>query len=479
MIHSFRAGVLIATLAGVDAGALRGQNADSAAVSSRPAPPPAVFSIGQPPIWRQQSHGAGHGVHRGRSLRRHVQLRPLPFVQQAADRGVQSRARRHWRHRRGIWERRRHRGCGVARDGHIADARDQRRSRLGCSTRPRQHHRELAERDPSRRHPRPRLHGARGLDSGTRADRTRRFYGTARSSRWRDARARRVTTVSLPDPPQPSAPAVASRDAVTQRLARDIESASTAIAAYSNLYTNSAIQAAHASSYCAAMDRSRTALEEMFGTVLDGTQRVIAARRARVAVLDRIIIPVDSVFGRAKRVDVDRLAGGATADFERWLSDSSGIATDKRPLAVSAFAAWLGAVTAPMRAIVERHARFAARLAADGSGAHLRPVRCAGSGGLADRPRGRSPVHGRQCADLHAQQRSHTRGRAVDPRGAAVSRVVDARVHGTRVVHARHRQRRLHGGGGCVPPRAHRGGAPLRQHRRDAALHDPARSVFL
>ena len=162
-----------------------------------------------------------------------------------------------------------------------------------------------------------------------------------------------VTTVSLRDPPQPRAPAVASRDAVTQRLARDIESASTAIAAYSNLYTNSAIQAARASSYCAAMARSRTALEEMFGTVLDGTQRVIAARRARGAVLDRIIIPVDSVFGRPKRVDVDRLAGGATADFERWLSDSSGIAPDKRPLAVSAFAAWLGAVTAPMRAIVE------------------------------------------------------------------------------------------------------------------------------
>jgi hypothetical protein len=163
-----------------------------------------------------------------------------------------------------------------------------------------------------------------------------------------------VTTVSLPDPPQPSAPAVASRDAVTRRLARDIESASTAIAAYSNLYANSAIQAAHASSYCAAMDRSRTALEEMFGTALDGTQRVIAARRARGAVLDRIIIPVDSVFGRPKRVDVDRLAGGATADFERWVSDSSGIAADKRPLAVSAFAAWLGAVTAPMRGIVER-----------------------------------------------------------------------------------------------------------------------------
>ncbi|MGH7617307.1 MAG: hypothetical protein ACREPM_08780, partial [Gemmatimonadaceae bacterium] len=78
-----------------------------------------------------------------------------------------------------------------------------------------------------------------------------------------------------------------------------------------------------------------------------------AARRARLAVLDRIIIPVDSVFGRAKTVDVNRLAGGATADFERWLSDSSEIAPANQPMAASAFAAWLDAVTPAMRAIVE------------------------------------------------------------------------------------------------------------------------------
>ena len=102
------------------------------------------------------------------------------------------------------------------------------------------------------------------------------------------------------------------------------------------------------------MDRSRTALEQLFGTALDSTQRALAARRARIAVLDRIIIPVDSVFGRVKRVDLTRLAGGATADFERWLSDSSGIAIGARPGAMSAFASWLGAVTPPMRAIVER-----------------------------------------------------------------------------------------------------------------------------
>ena len=162
-----------------------------------------------------------------------------------------------------------------------------------------------------------------------------------------------ATTVRIPDPPQPSAPAITPRDEATQRLARDIAAATATIAAYSNLSTNSAIQAVHASSYRVAMDRSRTALEELFGTALDPTQRASAARRARGAVLERIIIPVDSVFGRPKHVDVDRLAGGAIVDFERWLNDSSGVATDQRPRVASAFAAWLGAVTSPMRAIVQ------------------------------------------------------------------------------------------------------------------------------
>ena len=164
----------------------------------------------------------------------------------------------------------------------------------------------------------------------------------------------RATAVRLPDPPQPVTPRVTPGDVVTQRLAGDIAVSATTIAAYSNLHANGALQAAHTSSYRAAMDRSRTALEDLFGTALDATQRAVAARRARGAVLDRIIIPVDSTFGRAKHVDLDRLAGGASADFERWLNDSSGIATAVRPRVASAFAAWLGAVTSPMRAIVER-----------------------------------------------------------------------------------------------------------------------------
>src|SRR5439155_6831021 len=92
----------------------------------------------------------------------------------------------------------------------------------------------------------------------------------------------RVTTVKIPDPPQPRAQPIAARDAAAQRLARDIESASDVIAAYSDLYNDDAIRASHASSYRAAMDRSRIALEQLFGTGLESTQRALVARRARI-----------------------------------------------------------------------------------------------------------------------------------------------------------------------------------------------------
>ncbi|HEX4684836.1 MAG TPA: hypothetical protein VH277_19110, partial [Gemmatimonadaceae bacterium] len=165
----------------------------------------------------------------------------------------------------------------------------------------------------------------------------------------------KATSVTIPTPPAPARVFTAAGDAGTQQRVHDIASASDAIAAYSSLYTDAAVRASHASSYRAAMDRSRTALEGLFGAGLDTTARTSAARRARVAVLDRVIIPVDSLFGRAKHIDVTRLAGGASADFDRWLRDSSSIEPAQQPIAASAFAAWIDAVTPTMRAIVERN----------------------------------------------------------------------------------------------------------------------------
>ena len=167
----------------------------------------------------------------------------------------------------------------------------------------------------------------------------------------------RVTTVEIPYSPEANTSARATtrpRDVATQQLLRDIEVASSVIGAYSDLYTDDAIRASRASSYRAAMERSRAALEELFGASLESPAGLHAVRRARIAVLDRIIIPVDSLFGRAKHVDVRRLAGGATADFDRWLRDSSGIAPAEQPITASAFAVWIDAVTPTMRQIVER-----------------------------------------------------------------------------------------------------------------------------
>jgi len=164
------------------------------------------------------------------------------------------------------------------------------------------------------------------------------------------------TSVALPPPmyPQPRslAPGLTSE---ARRRARDIEEATTIIAAYSDLYTDQAVRASRASTYRAAMERSRAALEQLFGSAsLDSARAAAAARRARAAVLGRMLIPVDSLFGQAKAVDVARLAGSATADFDRWVRDSSGIATDAQSAARAAFNGWLDAVSVPVRSLVER-----------------------------------------------------------------------------------------------------------------------------
>ena len=168
----------------------------------------------------------------------------------------------------------------------------------------------------------------------------------------------RTTGVRIPHPQRAATPArpstSAPRDAATQQHMREITSAAAVIGAYSDLYSDASIRTSRAGSHRAAQERLRAALDGLFGAGLDGAERARAAQRARIAVLDRIILPVDSLFGRVKQVDMPRLAGDAGADFARWLRDSSGIAPDRQPAAAAAFAAWRDAVTPPLRAIVER-----------------------------------------------------------------------------------------------------------------------------
>ena len=67
MIRILNASVLIGTLAAFDPGALRGQTASPVHSNSPqlPSPPASVFSIGQPPIWRQQLTAQGTAYSQG------------------------------------------------------------------------------------------------------------------------------------------------------------------------------------------------------------------------------------------------------------------------------------------------------------------------------------------------------------------------------------------------------------------------------
>jgi hypothetical protein len=354
MIRTLNASVLIAALASASAGTLGAQtpNQEISNPTQSALPPVPVFSIGQPPIWRQQislqgtalSHGDRSGATVTYGLFHSLNKPPIQAFNPLL--GIIG----------GTVE-----GYGTITGIGDVGLRAMATSRLlatsvGADWDRHSHVNTIVSWQSAIRRG-----GLLGHGSMLRVDwipargQTVRIGVAAPLFQPLAGRTRpRVPSVTIPDPPQPRPQPAATRDAMVQQFAHDIEAASNTIAAYSDLYTDDAIRASHASTYQSAMDRSRIALEQLFGTVLDTAQRVLAARRARTAVLDRIVFPVDSVFGRVKRVDLTRLAGGATADFERWVNDSSGISLGTRAGAVSAFAAWLDAVMSTMHGIIDR-----------------------------------------------------------------------------------------------------------------------------
>ncbi|HYD54196.1 MAG TPA: hypothetical protein VEA99_16290 [Gemmatimonadaceae bacterium] len=359
MLRTSHAGAFVVLLALLDGAALRGQVTDAPLASPPLRPAPLVFSIGQPPLWRQhlsaqataftREEGAGagatfaYGVFLALSKPPIAALNPLlgalggtveayGSVGGAEDVGVRAMVTSQllatsigadWDVRHGrldaivSWQ------AAIRRGGLVG-----RGSMLRVDWIP-----------------------ARGqaVRVGVAAPLFQPLAGRTRP---------RATSVELPYTSGGAAPAprstIGTRNSSRLQQMGEIESASAVIAGYSALHTDDAVRTVRTGSYQDAMARVRTALDALFAPGLQRAEALSAARRARVAVLDRIIIPVDSLFGRVKTVDVDRLAVGATADFARWLRDSSAIATDRQPQAAFAFASWLDAVTPVMRTIVDR-----------------------------------------------------------------------------------------------------------------------------
>ena len=130
---------------------------------------------------------------------------------------------------------------------------------------------------------------------------------------------------------------------------RALVDAARAIGAYSNAYSSRAahIVAAGHGGFAAATTAYDDAIRRAFANATgdDKLARVIASFGRRV-VLDSVLLPIDSLFGRAKESpgDLTPRTNAAMAAMSSWLQDSLRSSASRRAAALGAFGAWLDAV---------------------------------------------------------------------------------------------------------------------------------------
>lgn len=159
----------------------------------------------------------------------------------------------------------------------------------------------------------------------------------------------RHTAVGLPEGDVPRAGAVA---AAADAALRDVESAAALLRAYTDLASPAderlLLDASAARARAADEGAARAyaaALERAFGAAAGDTSagRAIAAR-ARVGLLERVLVPFDAAFGRPRAGGIGGLTADAHARFSRWLADSSGTPPAARGAVLAVHARWMGVV---------------------------------------------------------------------------------------------------------------------------------------
>ena len=127
---------------------------------------------------------------------------------------------------------------------------------------------------------------------------------------------------------------------------RAIASAAAAIGAYSNAYSSRAerVLEAQGDGYAGVIRAYDAALRQLFATPNVTTG-------ARAIALERVLLPVDSMFGEAKEnaSDLSPLTSAASEAFARWLADSSTVAHANAPALTAAFRAWMGVISSVYR----------------------------------------------------------------------------------------------------------------------------------
>jgi len=146
---------------------------------------------------------------------------------------------------------------------------------------------------------------------------------------------RTAASNAAPSSPEPSTIAL-----------RDLSTAASEIAAFSNAYSARAetIVARSTGSYRNALKRYDAALRKMFGTAAaDSASGLWIARHARATLLDDVLMPIDSLFGQAKENprDLGPLIRPSVARMIRWLRDSTALGGEHRDAVARAYASWL------------------------------------------------------------------------------------------------------------------------------------------
>lgn len=131
--------------------------------------------------------------------------------------------------------------------------------------------------------------------------------------------------------------------------AEPLQRAADAIGAFANAY---APRAEHSimhfdGGYARAMNAYDVSLRRMFAhAVGDSSLGAKIATHGREVLLGAVLLPVDSLFGRARSdaSDLGALTDAAILAMSRWLADTARVAEPTRGVALGAFAAWLRVV---------------------------------------------------------------------------------------------------------------------------------------
>ena len=146
-----------------------------------------------------------------------------------------------------------------------------------------------------------------------------------------------------------SMPPVARPAAITPADVDRLRAAASVVGAFSNAYSVRAATLIRNArdGYAAAIADYDSLIEHLFvGSAGDSAVARRAEARGRANLLDRVLIPLDSLFGQAKEnpTDIRPLTGAALASFSRWCNDSTRVTPNERVRLEAAFSTWLDAV---------------------------------------------------------------------------------------------------------------------------------------